>query len=238
MWEKCKGLLMKGTSGNEWSKSTEPKEVVFHVFIINQYAIYIYILTHLFIPHTFGIKTTRQRQSVDLCILHCRQYSVGGGGGGVRGEEEGKKGRFLVWLNCCVKPCWMRSLSLKCLIIFRILQASCSYFPFGLDGVGFMRQSLQELGVRHLLLDAGSFEVNYCDLSLCHLCCTGRVPAFPLDLMSENVRFCELFVVIFTTLHTIMVQSTDLKMQQKVSFSPVLYAYSYPSLFESVQFTI
>ena len=132
----------------------------------------------------------------------------------------------------------MRSLSLKCLIIFRILQASCSYFPFGLDGVGFMRQSLQELGVRHLLLDAGSFEVNYCDLSLCHLCCTGRVPAFPLDLMSENVRFCELFVVIFTTLHTIMVQSTDLKMQQKVSFSPVLYAYSYPSLFESVQFTI
>lgn len=115
----------------------------------------------------------------------------------------------------------MQSLSLKCLIIFRILQASCSYFPFGVDGVGFMRQSLQELGVRRLLLDAGSFEVNYCDLSLCHLCCTGRVPAFPLDLMSENVRFCELFVVIFTTFHTIMVQSTDLKMQ-KVSFSPVL----------------
>ena len=54
-------------------------------------------------------------------------------------------------------------------------------------------------------------------LSLCHLCCAGRVPGFPLDLMSENVRFCELFVVIFTTLHTIMVQSTDLKMQKKLA---------------------
>ena len=45
---------------------------------------------------------------------------------------------------------------------FRILQASCSYFPFGLDGVGFVHQSLQRLGVKYLVLDASSLEVNCC----------------------------------------------------------------------------
>ncbi|XP_076467763.1 beta-alanine-activating enzyme-like [Babylonia areolata] len=43
-------------------------------------------------------------------------------------------------------------------ILLGILRASSSYFPFGVDGSGFVKQSLQKLGVSYLMLDGSTLQ--------------------------------------------------------------------------------
>jgi hypothetical protein len=40
------------------------------------------------------------------------------------------------------------------------MQINAAYFPFGLDGVGFVHLALRKLQVKHLLMDSFSFKVR------------------------------------------------------------------------------